>query len=110
MGLRTSKIVQQFVCDQCHDVFEYNQPTNPTEKLPLEITDKLKKLVQIFDPAGGGQAGFETMYCSDECAIEGIEQKRHRKTVQLLVAPNPSNLESAIAGDRAAKQMKRKVN
>jgi hypothetical protein len=109
MGIRTSKITQTFTCNGCGDTWEYNQPTSPAETLPVEITDKLKKLVATSDPASGNPP-YEAIFCDDECAIQGIRDGKHRKTVQLVVGAKPGDFERATVGDAAAKRMKRSIN
>jgi len=109
MGIRTAKIVQQFTCDNCKLMFEYNQPTSPAEKLPVEITDRLKKLVAVSDPSAGAQ-GYETVYCDDDCAVSAIRAGKHRRAVQLVVGAKPGDVEQAAATDTVAKRLKKSVN
>ena len=120
MGIETIKIEHRFTCENCGEGFEYNQPLNPTQKLSDEIVAKLRALVTVVDTASNPQQPFETLYCSDECAILGIQDKKHRKTIQLTVAPPPSSsgivlagetqVKQAVAADNALKTMRKRVN
>lgn len=121
MGIDTTKIEHKFTCEQCGDSFLYLQPLNPTQKLPDETVAKLRKLVTIVDPASSPQQPYEIVLCSDECAILAIESGKHRKTIQLTVAPPPAasgitlageqDVKRAIAGDAVVKAMtKKRVN
>jgi hypothetical protein len=116
MGIKTAKVVQRFVCDYCKDVFEYESPMSPTDKVPESVANKLKELVCMSDPNGGRQP-YETTYCNDECAINGIRARDHRVTVQLKVNPpsvslaaGEADVKAAIAGDAAVRKMKKRTN
>jgi hypothetical protein len=112
MGITTAKVVQRFVCNYCKDVFEYDSPIQPTDKIPEAVANRLKSLVCISDPNGGRQP-YETTYCNDTCAVKGIQREDHRVTVQLKVAPNialagEADVRAAIAGDNAVKKFKKR--